>query len=299
MRMLKPLFFLIKRSFFKVHFPLGISIDLTNRCNLRCKHCYFLNQNQTEEFSDEQMLARVRELKVNYPFVVHAAWIGGEPLLRKELLVHCTRLFSLNMIVTNGTIELPVLSKCVFNVSVDGTREFYEATRGAKVYDIVKKNADRDDIPVNIACVINKLNGNCIEAFVEEWKKTRVRGISFSFYTPQKGGDDSLCVSDTDRDLILERLLNLKKEYGDFILNSRSVLKLMKSGTASEITSHCMYPKALVSVDAKGNIKTPCVMGFNADCSRCGCVVPFEIESVVARRHFDSMRMVKKFYTGS
>lgn len=298
MRILKSLFFLIKKSFFKVHFPLGISIDLTNRCNLRCKHCYFLNQNQTEELSDDQMLARIRELKKNYPFVLHAGWLGGEPLLRKELLVQCTQLFSLNMIVTNGTIELPVLPKSVFNVSVDGTREFYEAMRGAKVYDAVKKNADRDDIPVNVACVINRLNGNCIEAFVKEWKNTRVRGISFSFYTPHKGGDDSLCLSDTGKDIILDRLLNLKKEYGDFILNSRSVLKLMKSGTASEITSRCMYPKALVSVDAKGNIKSPCVMGSGIDCSRCGCVVPFEIESVVARRHFDSMRMVKKFYTG-
>lgn len=25
--------------------PVGVSIDITNRCNLKCKHCYFWRQN--------------------------------------------------------------------------------------------------------------------------------------------------------------------------------------------------------------------------------------------------------------
>jgi MoaA/NifB/PqqE/SkfB family radical SAM enzyme len=298
MGMLKALYFLIKRSLFKVSFPLGISVDLTNRCNLRCKHCYFINQHQKEELSDEGVLARITELKKMYPSVMHAGWLGGEPLLRKELLIQCTQLFPLNLIVTNGTIVLPVISNSVFNVSVDGTREYYEKIRGRGVYDKVKENANRKDIRINIACVLNRLNSDCIEAFLKEWKNTFIQGISFSFYTPQKGVDDSLFLDGTRKDLLIDRLLDLKKEYGDFILNSSSVLKMMKSRTSSEITLRCMSPKALLSIDAKGNIKNPCVMGSATDCSRCGCVVPFEIESVIRRRHFDSMRMVKRFYTG-
>lgn len=295
---LKGIFFLIKRLFFKVHYPLGISFDITNRCNLRCKHCYFLLQNQSEELIDADFLNRVIELKNMYPSVMHAGWLGGEPLLRKELLVQCTKFFPLNMIVTNGTIELPVITNSVFNVSVDGTREYYQQIRGAGCYDEVKENANRSDIRVNITCVLNRINSDCIEAFLEEWKKTSVQGISFSFYTPQKGIDDPLYLTGTQRDTVIDRILSLKKEYEDFILNSRSVLNLMKSATSSEVTSHCKYPKALLSIDAKGSVKSPCVMGSGIDCSRCGCVVPFEIESVIGRRHFDSMRMVKKFYTG-
>lgn len=298
MALLKNLYFLLKRSFFKVHYPLGISFDITNRCNLRCKHCYFLKQNQKEELSDEGLLARIHELKKNYPSVIHAGWIGGEPLLRKELLVQCTQLFPLNMIVTNGTIELPVISNSVFNVSVDGTREYYEKIRGAGVYDKVKDNANRNDIRINVTCVLNRFNGDCIEALLKEWKNTYIQGISFSFYTPQKGVDDSLYLTGPQKDMLIDRLLNLKKVYGDFILNSRSILNLMRSTTSGEITSRCKSPKAILSVDAKGDIKSPCVMGSKIDCSRCGCVVPYEIESVVGRRHFDSMRMVKKFYTG-
>lgn len=298
MSFLKSIFFLIKRSFFKVHYPLGISVDITNRCNLRCKHCYFLGQNQNEELSNEALFNRITQIKTMYPSLMHAGWLGGEPLLRKELLIQCTKMFPLNMIVTNGTIELPVLSNSVFNVSVDGTREYYEQIRGRGHYEKVKINADRNDIRVNVACVLNSINHQCVKAMLEEWRSSSVQGISFSFYTPQKGIDDSLYLDGIDKDAVIDHIIELKKEYGDFILNSCSVLNLMKSGTSSEITSRCKSPKAILSIDAKGNIKSPCVMGSSVDCSRCGCVVPFEIESVVGRRHFDSMRMVKKFYTG-
>lgn len=298
MALLNTLYFLIRRFFFKVDFPLGISVDLTNRCNLRCKHCYFLKQNQSTELGDEESLLRIQELKKNYPSVIHAAWLGGEPLLRKELLVQCVRLFPINMIVTNGTIELPVIKNGVFNVSVDGTRRYYESVRGTGVYDKVKDNANRNDIRINVTCVLNRLNSDCIEAFLDEWKNTHIQGISFSFYTPQRGIDDSLYLDGAQKDRIIDRILNLKKEYGNFIINSCSTLKLMKSTVSSEITTRCMAPRAFLSIDAKGKIKNPCVMGSEADCSRCGCVVPFEIESVLRKKHIDSILTVKKFYTG-
>ena len=294
----KALFYLIKRSFFGVHYPLGISFDITSRCNLHCKHCYFLTQNQKGELSDEQMLSLVQRLQKEYPYVMHAGWVGGEPLLRKELLTECAKLFPLNMIVTNGTIELPYIANGVFNVSVDGTKEYYERIRGTGIYDKVKEHADRKDIRVNVTCVLNSLNKECIEDLLEEWKSTQIQGISFSFYTPQKGARDPLHLNDNQKDLLIDKLIELKKEYNEFILNSRSVLKLMKSKEACGITLRCVAPKALLSIDANGIVKYPCVMGSNVDCSRCGCVVPFEIESVVRRRHFDSMRMVKKFYVG-
>jgi len=298
MTLLNTLYFLIRRIFLKVGFPLGISVDITNRCNLRCKHCYFLKQNQSEELCDEEFLLRIQELKKNYPSVIHAAWLGGEPLLRKELLFQCVRLFPINMIVTNGTIELPVIKNGVFNVSVDGTRKYYESIRGTGLYDKVKDNANRNDIRINVACVLNRLNADCVEAFLNEWKNTYIQGISFSFYTPQRGIDDPLYLDGAKKDRVIDRILNLKKEYGDFIINSCSTLKLMKSITSSEITTRCMSPRAFLSIDAKGKIKSPCVMGSDADCLRCGCVVPFEIESVLRRKHLDSILTVTKFYTG-
>jgi hypothetical protein len=151
---------------------------------------------------------------------------------------------------------------------------------------------------VNITCVLNKINSDCIEPFVKEWKSTKVQGISFSFYTPQKGIEDELYLNGSEKDKVIDRIIELKKVYGDFILNSRSVLKSMRPANAPDITQKCASPKAFISIDSTGNIKKPCVMGPTADCTRCGCVVPFEIDSVVNKRHFDSLRIIKKFYMG-
>lgn len=148
----------MKNVIFGIKFPLAISIDVTNRCNLRCKHCYFFQQDYKSELSDEALLKKVKEIKTKYPSIVHASWVGGEPLLRKEVIEKGMRHFPFNMVVTNGTLELPKWKNCVFNVSVDGTKEYHEKIRGAGIYDKVKKHADRSDIHVNIACVLNKEN---------------------------------------------------------------------------------------------------------------------------------------------
>jgi Fe-coproporphyrin III synthase len=290
--------FVIQKTFFKVHYPIGFSFDITNQCNLRCKHCYFLYHSAKTELQKSELLDNIKALKKKYPTAIHAAWIGGEPLLRADLLPECTALFPMNMVVTNGTIELPKLAKCIFNVSVDGTKRFYEKIRGADVYDKVKHHANRDDIHVNITCVLNKINSECLDQFVKEWKNTKVQGISFSFYTPQKGNEDDLYLSGAEKDIVIDHILALKKVYGDFILNSKSVLKSMRPANAPNVTQNCASPKAFISIDSRGDIKKPCVMGPTADCTRCGCVVPFEIDSVVNRRHFDSLRIIKKFYTG-
>jgi MoaA/NifB/PqqE/SkfB family radical SAM enzyme len=298
MSFLNTVRFTIQRLFTGVHFPLGISVDLTNRCNLNCKHCYFLRQRENSELTDDQIIRRIGELKSEYPSAIHGAWVGGEPLLRKQLLAECTKLFPMNMIVTNGTIELPQLPGSVFNVSVDGTKEYYEQIRGRGHYYQVKENADRGDVHVNVTCVLNRINGSCLDAFVQEWKNTKIRGISFSFYTPQKGiTSDPLWLSGTEKDLLIDKIGQLKKEYGDFIINSRSVLNLMRSSVSPDIINHCKSPKAFISIDSSGRLKQPCVMGSNADCSRCGCIVPYELEAVLVRKKLDAIRMAKKFYT--
>lgn len=294
----RALFRILTKAFpRKVKHPIGISVDLTGRCNLRCRHCYFRHAGPRGDLDSERMLDRIRTLKKKFPSAIHAAWVGGEPLLRTDLLTECTKLFRMNMVVTNGTLPLPELPGTVFNVSVDGTRESHDAIRGAPIYDIVKMNADRGDIRVNINCVVNKENAHCVEPLVEEWSKTRIRGIAFSLYTPQYGVADPLYLDGNERDAVIERLLRMKKEYGDFILNSRLILRLMKSGVSGSVTLRCLSREALVSIDSSGGLKQPCVMGPMADCGRCGCIIPFAFEAVWRRGDFESLRAIRKIYS--
>lgn len=66
--------------------PIMISIDVTYRCNFRCKHCF--NGSGTpllgDELKDAELLSIARSVGVLQPNVV--CFCGGEPLLRWEIL---------------------------------------------------------------------------------------------------------------------------------------------------------------------------------------------------------------------
>ncbi|MBW1714872.1 MAG: radical SAM protein [Deltaproteobacteria bacterium] len=116
-------------------------IDVTYRCNLRCRHCYFLKQGYHSELSTDQWLAKFERLKDNgFPFMI-CGWMGGEPLLRKELVDKGRRYFKSNIIFTNGTIDLPDWPDVTFSVSIHGTEDYYYRMTGAKpgTYQHIKK----------------------------------------------------------------------------------------------------------------------------------------------------------------
>jgi Fe-coproporphyrin III synthase len=286
----------LRNALFGLKYPFLTSIDVTNKCNLRCKHCYFWKQNNDKEFSENELLERLAAMKQMNPQIIHASWVGGEPLLRKEVVAKGLKLFPFNMVVTNGSIELPNWKNCVFNVSVDGTKEYYEKVRG-KIYDLVKKNANRDDISVNVAFTVNRINYPCIEDMLKEWSKTKVRGIIFSFYTPIHGKDDPMVLNWEERDKIIRKIMKLKEKYGKFILNPMPVLNLMLSKNSKKVTANCIVPKAVVCIDPVGKRKLPCVIGKDADCSRCGCVIAPFLNSVVVKKDWRTLSALGRVFT--
>ncbi|MBW2067012.1 MAG: radical SAM protein [Deltaproteobacteria bacterium] len=261
-------------------------IDVTYRCNLRCRHCYFLKQNHREELSTEQWVMLFEQWKKEgFPFMI-CGWIGGEPLLRKELVDRGRKYFKSNVIFTNGTIELPPWPDVTFSVSVHGTEQYYYNMTGAKkgTYEQIKENVGRPELNVIIAFCITRLNYGCIEEMIEEWSKTNVNGIVFEFYTPMKSEDDGLFLRWGERDKIIDRIMNLKKTYGNFIGVSDRVYRLMKSRTAKKITQNCPFPSIGFSYDPMGRPKIPCQLGPEADCGRCGCILPFYSMVLTHRR---------------
>jgi MoaA/NifB/PqqE/SkfB family radical SAM enzyme len=263
------------------------SIDLTHRCNLRCEHCYFYEQEWDGELSDEEWLARIRRLhNSKFPFRT-CTWVGGEPLLRKDLLEKAKPFFKFNIVVTNGTVPLPDWPEVYYHVSLDGTREIHDKVRNRKgLYEIVKRNADRPDLDVTMVYCISNNNKHCFEEVLAEWKReTRVKGFIFDFYTPRAGADDPLWVPWEERDRIIDRLIELKRAYRDFIAVPARVFELMKSKNVAKVVARCPFERKGFALDPKGRTKSPCMMGEGADCGRCGCVVPFYLTLRTERRH--------------
>ena len=83
---------------------------------------------------------------------------------------------------------------------------------------------------------------------------------------------------------VRELLIEKKRRYGDFIVNTQRALTLMKSDRSRSVTDRCPFAEKSFALGPDGNMKEPCMLGPKADCDRCGCVVPFYLKSLTDRR---------------
>ena len=277
------------------------SIDVSRECNLRCAHCYFFEGGEgpapawtgRPELSVEEWLEKLERLRrgtsrLRFPFF-QCTWVGGEPLLRKELIERGRRLFRFNTVVTNGTIPLPDWPDVSWCLSIDGDEETHERIRRRKgIYARAMRNvAERPHLSVTVAYCITRANVGCIEQAVVDWSRAGARDMTFDFFTPIEGlagGDEDLFLPLPERDVVLDKLLALKAIYGDFFVLPERAFRLMKSDVCRSVTDRCLFSRKAFAFGPDGTPKEKCMMGPKADCDRCGCVVPFYLASLTDRR---------------
>ncbi|HIQ49078.1 MAG TPA: radical SAM protein [Aquifex aeolicus] len=114
--------------------------NLTNRCNLYCKHCYsWANQDKSQELSINEIESISKELvKNNVKFAILS---GGEPLLREDIYEISQILREKGIktyLSTNGTlIDKNNVDKIkesfdYVGISIDGTPEVHDLFRGKR-----------------------------------------------------------------------------------------------------------------------------------------------------------------------
>lgn len=139
--------------------PHSVALDITNKCNLRCLHC-FNNSGENDvvanELSDNEVLELVDSICQMHPFSF--CFCGGETLLRKDLVIESLRRLSASGVkcnlVSNGLLAnsntLHELERAGLNgiqFSLDGLRDSHEHMRGLSgLYDRV---LDAIDITLN------------------------------------------------------------------------------------------------------------------------------------------------------
>jgi len=90
--------------------PLHLFVELTYRCNLRCRMCQFLpllEKGGLEGRRGEELsAAEVLEFVQSFPRTAVVTFTGGEPLLRKDLPAIFAALAPRNKlhVITNGTL---------------------------------------------------------------------------------------------------------------------------------------------------------------------------------------------------
>ncbi len=265
-------------------FPAAM-LNVTNRCNLRCRHCFVFREGNPNdrrgEMSDEALLAKIAELKERHGIEI-MLWMGGEPLLKPEVLRQGTRLFQRNHVTTNGTLDLIELPRTIYVISIDGPPEINDAIRGKGTFDKVMKTLCR--VPesfgstVMCQCVVTRKNEHAMQELVERLRESRIEGMTFSFYVPRaEDVSDLTWGSLADRDPAVREALRLKDEYPDFIWNNRRSLQLTLSENAKAITDDCPATKYVLPLYLEGDeLVTPyCCYGNDVDCDLCGAWVVF------------------------
>lgn len=259
----------------------GAMVNLTNHCNLKCKHCFVFregNPNQTTgEMKPERLLSELRRLRDRHG-IRYMMWMGGEPMLRWRVLEKGIPLFRRNTITTNGTIRLVDFGPDVtYVVSLDGPREVNDPVRGEGVFDRVMETvaAIPEGFPptVVVQCVLHRENQDRAEELARELLRTNVRGLVFSFYVPRAGEVSPRAWEDNEeREAAIEIVFDLKRRYPGFIWNSSRSLELMRPATAKLVTDYCPMQKVLLPLYIEGDhFTTPfCCYGNDVDCDRCG-----------------------------
>ena len=170
--------------------PILGTVIVTDKCNLKCKHCSV--NNITAIMHPYSQIKR--EMQTLYDMGVRILffcggetflWRDGELTLR-DLVIEAKKMgFLIVNTVTNGTFPIDLPEADLILLSLDGDRERHNMIRG-DTYDTILDNiktATADNICLYMA--INKINRDAVRDVCLTARDTKnVRAVSFNFHTP-------------------------------------------------------------------------------------------------------------------
>lgn len=258
----------IKTVLFRKKDPILGTVIITDRCNLRCKHCSV--NNLTAVMHPYEQIRR--EMQILYDMGIRILFFcGGETFLwrdhdktLRDLVVEAKKMgFLIVNVVTNGTFPIDLPEADLILLSLDGDKTAHNAIRG-DTYDTIMENiqnATADNICFYMA--INQINKDKIRDVVETAEKTpNVRCVSFNFHTPYPD-TRPLLLSKEEKAACCNTIKALMKR-GAPIFNLKGALKHLVNNTFPTPCHQCV-------VMENGRIST-CGRCIDVPglCSECG-----------------------------
>lgn len=212
--------------------PRSLDIEITARCNLRCRYCYFFN-NPTVEYRDlstNEWLKFFDEL--GSLGVMNVTLAGGEPFIREDLttllegLVRNRMRFSL---LSNGALIgdeiaafLARTGRCEYvQVSVDGScAEVHDSCRGKGSFEGAIRGIrtlQRHQISVAVRVTIHRYNiddlENIAHFLLEELGLPGFGTNSAGYLGTCRLNADDVMLTIAERQLAMATLLRLAEKY--------------------------------------------------------------------------------------
>ena len=180
----------IKTILFRKKEPILGTIIVTDKCNLKCKHCSVNNITAVIHPYGQlkQEMQQLYDMGVRILFFCGGEtfmWRDGERNLR-DLVVEAKQMgFLIVNVVTNGTFPIDLPEADLILLSLDGDKERHNQIRG-DTYDTIMENirtATTDNICFYMA--INQMNKDAVREVCIAARETKnVRAVSFNFHTP-------------------------------------------------------------------------------------------------------------------
>ncbi len=180
----------LKTILFRKTDPILGTIIVTDRCNLKCRHCSVNNITSVlypyAQIRDE--MHKLYDMGVRILFFCGGEtflWRDGDRNLRDLVTEAKDMGFLIVNVVTNGTFPIDLPEADLILLSLDGARERHDLVRGP-TFDVIMENvqnATADNICFYMA--INRLNKDAVREVCILARETKnVRAVSFNFHTP-------------------------------------------------------------------------------------------------------------------
>ena len=258
----------VKTILFRGKKPILGTVIITDKCNLKCKHCSVNNitaiMHPYEKVKGE--MEQLYQMGVRILFFCGGEtflWRDGDKTLR-DLVIEAKRMgFLIVNTVTNGTFPLDLPEADLILLSVDGNREKHNLIRGDTYDKIMEnvKNATSDNICFYMA--INQLNKEMVRDVCIAARDTKnVRAVSFNFHTPYPDTRE-LALTKEDKAACCEVIKQMMKE-GAPVFNLKSAFPYLIENKFPTPCHQCV-----VIEDGKVSVCGRCI-DVSGLCEECG-----------------------------
>ena len=225
----------VKTILFRKKDPILGTVIVTDKCNLKCKHCSVNNITAVIHPYTQirQEMRQLYNMGVRILFFCGGEtflWRDGDRTLR-DLVIEAKEMgFLVVNVVTNGTYPIDLPEADLILLSLDGDRERHNAIRG-DTYDRILENIDRataDNICLYMA--VNQINKDAIREVCQTARDTKnIRAVSFNFHTPYPDTRE-LALSREEKAACCEVITSMMKE-GAPVFNLKSAFPYLINNT--------------------------------------------------------------------
>jgi SynChlorMet cassette radical SAM/SPASM protein ScmE len=215
-----------------MHSPRSVDVEITSRCNLRCRYCYYFD-NPAVVYSDLPTGEWLRFFdELGRCSVMDVTLQGGEPFMRQDLPELIEGIVANRMrfsILSNGMLIDDNISKFIaetgrcnsVQVSVDGSSpEIHDACRGKGSFEGAIQGIHtlkRHKVPVAVRVTITNQNCNDLEniarLLIEDIGLNGFGTNSAGYLGTCRQNVDDVMLTTSQRQFAMEALLALSQKY--------------------------------------------------------------------------------------